>query len=101
MLTKFHMKGPKLNMLTKFAHNKLRRPNELRRESGLIMGYLDEQVELGAHIQGFRSTHQIYKTAEYELHGTNSDEVMTTSISESKSQSVYGIEFLCIRVTVS
>ena len=52
------------------------------------MGYLDEQVELGAHIQGFRSTHQIYKTAEYELHGTNSDEVMTTSISESKSQNV-------------
>ena len=60
------------------------------------MGYLDEQVELGAHIQGFRSTQQIYKTAEYELHGANSDEVMTTSISESKSQSVYCIEFLRI-----
>ena len=34
------------------------------------------------------------------LHGTNSDEVMTTSISESKSQSVYCIEFLCIRVII-
>ena len=29
MLTKFHMKGRKLNMLTTFAHNKLRRSNEL------------------------------------------------------------------------
>ena len=39
----------------------------------VIRRYLEDQVELGAHILGFRSTHQTYKTVEYELHRTNSE----------------------------
>ena len=34
----------------------------------VIRWYLDHQEELDAHILGFRSTHQYYKTAKYELH---------------------------------
>ena len=37
----------------------------------VITWYLDHQEELHAHIMGFRSTHQYYKTAKYELHPTS------------------------------
>ena len=47
----------------------------------VIRGYLENQVELGAHILGFRSTHQAYKTAEYEHHRTNSEGDTSISIS--------------------
>ena len=30
-------------------------------------------MDFGAHIRGFRSTHQYYKTAKYELHPTTGD----------------------------
>ena len=37
-------------------------------------------MELEAHTLAFRSTHQTYTTAEYELHWTNSEGDMTTLI---------------------
>ena len=37
---------------------------------GWIIGYLEYQVAVGADILQFRSTHQYYKTAKYELHRT-------------------------------
>ena len=37
------------------------------------MSYLEHQVDFGAHVLGFRSTHQYYKTAKYELHQTTGD----------------------------
>ena len=39
-----------------------------------IIGYLEYQVAVGADILQFRSTHQYYKTAKYELHRTIGDE---------------------------
>ena len=36
----------------------------------VIMSYLEHQVDFGAHVLGFRSTHQYYKTAKYQLHRT-------------------------------
>ena len=39
----------------------------------VIITYLEHQVDFGAHIPGFRSTHQYYETAKYELHPTTGD----------------------------
>ena len=39
-----------------------------------IISYLDNQEAVAVHIPQFRSTHQYYKTAKYQLHRTTSDE---------------------------
>ena len=80
MITKFHMKGRKLKTSAESHCNKVWRSDECHREFVVIVGYLEHQVEFGAHILGFRSTHQTFKTIEYEVHRTNSEGDMTTSI---------------------
>ena len=100
MITKFHMKGRKLKTSAESHCNKVWRSDECHREFVVIVGYLEHQVEFGAHILGFRSTHQTFKTVEYEVHRTNSEEDMTTSIFKPKSQIVFCSGFLCMFIGI-
>ena len=50
------------------------------------MSYLEHQVDFGAHVLGFRSTHQYYKTAKYQLHRTIGDGALAIFVGSDDCQ---------------
>ena len=90
------MKDRKLKTSAESHYNKVWRSDECHREFVVIVGYLEHQVEFGAHILGFRSTLQTFKTIEYEVHRTNIEEDMTLLFSNPNPRLSFVVDsFVC------